>query len=169
MKTWELRKKTCCLTGHRQIPPGRAEELAARTAEEIRALVVDRGVSFFGVGGAVGYDTLAAQVLFRLREREFAHIRVILVYPFDGFTHRWPDEQKRVYAGLLHRYDKVVCASDTPGKAAYLARDRRLVDGSAYCIAYCTRESGGTAYTVGYARGQGLEIRNIAHGHWEKR
>lgn len=162
MERWELRKRTCCLTGHRSIPPADVPALARRTAEEIRALVAGRGVSFFGVGGAVGYDTLAARVLFALREREFPQIRVILVYPFDGFTRRWPPEQQAEYHRLLGGYDKVVRACAAPGRAAYLERDRQLVDGSAFCIAYCTRSTGGTAYTVGYARRQGLEIRNLA-------
>jgi len=63
---------------------------------------------------------------------------------------------------MLPKYDKVVCVSNTANRGAYLARDRHLVDGSAYCITYCTRNSGGTAYTVRYAKERGLKIRNIA-------
>ena len=82
----DLREMTCCFTGHRELPIGKAREIAKRTANEIRRLVVNNGVRFFGVGGAIGYDTLAAKVLFQLREKEFPYIKVILVYPFDGFT-----------------------------------------------------------------------------------
>ena len=46
-----LRKKTCCFTGHREIPTGKAQEIAEQTASEIRKLIVDHDVSFFGVGG----------------------------------------------------------------------------------------------------------------------
>ncbi|MDD6160757.1 MAG: SLOG family protein [Oscillospiraceae bacterium] len=161
MKAVELRKKTCCFTGHRDIPIGRAQEIAERTANEIRKLIVNHGVCFFGVGGAIGYDMLAAKVLFRLRETEFPDIKVILVYPFDGFTDRWSPTQIADHQRLLPKYDKVVCVCDRPSREAYLKRNRHLVDGSAYCIAYCTRDYGGTAYTVRYARHQGLEIRNI--------
>ena len=41
-------------------------------------------------------------------------------------------------------------------------RNRHLVDHSSVCICYLTGSSGGTAYTVNYARKQGLEIINIA-------
>ena len=40
-------------------------------------------------------------------------------------------------------------------------RNRHLVDNSSLCIAYLTKESGGTAYTVNYARQSGLTIINI--------
>ncbi|MBQ2830839.1 MAG: DUF1273 family protein [Oscillospiraceae bacterium] len=162
MKTATLREKTCCFTGHREIPTGKAEEIAEQTASEIRRLIVDHNVSFFGVGGAIGYDTLAAKVLFNIREAEFPNIKVILVYPFDGFTDRWSSNQKSIYQKLLPKYNKVVCVCDKPSKDAFLARNRHLVDGSTYCITYCTRDDGGTAYTVRYARQQGLDVRNIA-------
>ena len=73
-------RKTCCFTGHRNLPVSKTPEIEERTAIEIRRLIVDEGVLFFRVGGAVGYDTLAAKVLFQIRENEFPHIKVILVY-----------------------------------------------------------------------------------------
>ncbi len=162
MAASELREKTCCFTGHRDLPAAQIQEIAKRTAKEIRSLIVTRGVRFFGVGGAIGYDTLSARVLFQLRENEFPAIKVILVYPFDGFTSRWLPSQKANYDKLLPQYDKVVCVCERASRQAYLARNRHLVDRSAYCIAFCTRKNGGTAYTVGYVRRQGVSIRNIA-------
>ena len=37
-----------------------------------------------------------------------------------------------------------------------------MVDNSSVCVCYLNRESGGTAYTVDYARKNGLEIINLA-------
>ena len=37
-----------------------------------------------------------------------------------------------------------------------------MVDSSAVCIAYCTRKTGGTAYTVRYALKKGLQVINLA-------
>ena len=62
MKAADLRKRTCCFTGHRDIPTGRTPEIAERTANEVRKLIANHGVRFFGVGGATGFDTLAAEV-----------------------------------------------------------------------------------------------------------
>ena len=65
--------------------------------------------------------------------------------------------------GYSPQYDKVVCVAQRASREAYLERDRHLVDSSAYCIAYCTRNSGGTAYTVRYAHQQGVPVYNTAN------
>ena len=164
MKLTELREKTCCFTGHRDIPIEQAQEIAEQTANEVRRLIVNHGVCFFGVGGAIGYDMLVARVLFRLRETEFPNIKVILVYPFDGFADRWSPAQIADHKRLLPKYNKVVCACEKPSRDAYLGRNRILVDNSAFCVAYCIRSRSGAAYTIRYAKQQGLPVYNIAEG-----
>ena len=101
-------------------------------------------------------------MLFRLRATDYPHIKVILVYPFEGFTSHWSDAQRAEYARLLPQYDKAVCVAQRASREAYLERDRHLVDSSGYCIAYCTRNSGGTVYTVRYAHQQGVPVYNTA-------
>lgn len=158
MKAMEKRDKTCCFSGHRELPGEKVQQLATEIEKAVRDLIVKHGVCYFGVGGAIGFDTLAAKVLFQMRKSEFPQIKVILVYPFDGYTRWWTREQKREYRMLLPKYDKVVCVVDQAGKEAYLWRNRHLVDGSGYCIYYCTRKEGGTAYTVAYAKSRGLHM-----------
>ena len=157
----DLRQRTCCFTGHRVIPEKDLPGILERTEQAVRRLI-EQGVVFFGVGGAIGYDTEAAKLLFRLRATDYPQIKVILVYPFEGFTSRWSGEQQAEYARLLLQYDKAVCVAQRASREAYLERDRHLVDGSTYCIAYCTRDSGGTAYTLRYAQQKGLKIVNTA-------
>ena len=159
----DMRDRTCCFTGHRKLPASTADLRAVldRTEAHVRSLL-QQGVTFFGVGGAVGYDTEAAKLLFRLRDREFPCIRVILVYPFDGYKDRWTDEQRREADELETNYDKIVRISDVASKSAYLRRDRHLVDASAFCICFCCRTRGGTAYTVRYAHEKQLKIFNTA-------
>ena len=159
----DLRQRTCCFTGHRAIPEKDLPGILKRTEQAVRRLI-EQGVIFFGVGGAIGYDTEAAKLLFRLRATDYPQIKVILVYPFEGFTSRWSDEQRVEYARLLPQYDKAVCVAQRASREAYLERDRHLVNGSAYCIAYCTRNNGGTAYTLRYAQQEGLKIVNTASG-----
>ena len=43
-------------------------------------------------------------------------------------------------------------------------RNRALVDGSDYCVAYLTKNSGGTLYTCSYALKKGVELINLADG-----
>lgn len=42
-------------------------------------------------------------------------------------------------------------------------RNRHLVNFSGYCVAYLNKNSGGTAFTVNYARQNGLEIFNLSN------
>ena len=157
-----MRSRTCCFTGHRDIPNQDIPVVMEKTEKYVRELV-DRGVRYFGLGGALGYDTLAAQLMMRLRDEEGLPVKLILVAPFVGFTSRWSPAQQHEFEKMLPRYDKVVYVEDHPSRGAYLARDRHLVDGSGYCIAYCTRNTGGTAYTMNYARKQGLQIYNTGN------
>lgn len=156
----DKKMETCCFTGHRDIPPGLIPSLTEVVKGQIKALF-SQGVIYYGVGGAVGFDTLAAEVLFELRV-EHPQIKVILVYPFNGFDSRWQERQRTRYRALLPKYDKRVCVSQTPGREAYLMRDRHLVDCSAHCVAFCSRSYGGTAYTMRYARENGRQVYNLA-------
>lgn len=98
--------------------------------------VMDQGVRYFGVGGALGFDMLAAEELLALRDRGRC-LKVILVLPFPGYRRYWLPAQEERAARVEARADKVVWCSREPSREAFLLRNRRLVDGSAYCIAYC--------------------------------
>ena len=153
-----MKEQICCLTGHRLLPQDRLEEITEALKQTVEKLIVE-GVMCFRVGGAVGFDTLAAQVLFALRERH-PEIQVVLYYPFEGFTDGWSAEQIEVYQSLMPRYDDVICVCRRPKRPAYayLKRDRWMVEGAGHVIAYCTKKTGGTAYTVRYAEKCGCEV-----------
>lgn len=161
----DTRPYTCCFTGHRNLSIHQEEEIWQRVCTRLYPLL-ERGVRCFGVGGAIGFDTLVAEKLLNLR-KTYPQIRVILVQPFQGYQSRWTAAQQARAAAVENRVDKVVICCQTPSREAFLARDRHLVDGSAYCIGYCTRSTGGTAYTLRYAQKQGLQVWNIA-GQQEK-
>lgn len=156
----DKRAQTCCFTGHRHLPAWKEEVIWQRVLEYLLPLL-EQGVRYFGVGGALGFDTLAAEKLLDLRE-QYPQIRVILVLPFRGYQSRWTAAQQARAAQIESRVDKVVYCCDTPSREAFLARDRHLVDSSAYCIGYCKSSTGGTAYTLQYAEKQGLQVWNIA-------
>jgi uncharacterized phage-like protein YoqJ len=100
-------------------------------------------------------------LLLRIRE-DHPEIQVVLAYPYEGFNEGWSVEQKATYAKLFPEYDEAVCVEPKAGREAYLSRDRYMVNNSAYCIAYCTRNTGGSAYTMRYAQKHGLAVFNVA-------
>lgn len=156
-----MREKTCCFTGHRSIPSGERRELARRLEETILRLY-RRGVRYFGAGGALGFDTLAAQAVLSLRE-ECPGIRLILVLPCPSQTKGWKPEDAAEYERIKSQADKVVYTSQEYTQGCMYKRNRHLVDHSGVCVCYLTKDSGGTAYTVRYARTHGLEIINLAY------
>ncbi len=127
--------------------------MKTETTREVMRLI-DRGVSLFVVGGARGFDMLAAEVVLDLKNI-YQHIRLHLLIPCENQTKGWQIED-------VVRYDAVKCATDhieVLSKNYYRGcmhvRNRRMVDQSAYCISYLRKESGGTAYTVRYAKQKG--------------
>lgn len=73
----DTRPYTCCFTGHRNLPIHQEEEIWQRVCTRLYPLL-ERGVRYFGVGGALGFDTLVAEKLLNLR-KTYPQIRVILV------------------------------------------------------------------------------------------
>ena len=160
------RASTCCFTGHQDIPPGEAQKILTRVRYHVMPLIYS-GVLYFGVGGARGFDMLAAEYMLNLRDRDRNRIRIISVLPYPGYTDAWAEEDRRRQEEIMRRSDKIVWVSPENRRGVYLERDRKLVDGSAYCVCYCHRTTGGTAYTVRYARKQGIPVMNSSS--WDLR
>ena len=62
MNAEKFRSKTCCFTGHREIPEADEAALVIWLEEVISQLYLCYGVRYFGSGGAKGFDILAAEV-----------------------------------------------------------------------------------------------------------
>ena len=155
-----MKSKTCCFTGHREIPPEKRTEIIGRL-ERIIISLYQKGVQYYGAGGALGFDTIAAQTVIRLRE-SCPGIKLILVLPCLTQTRGWRPEDVAEYEYIKAQADKVVYTGQQYTSGCMHKRNRHLVDNSSVCICYLTKDSGGTAYTVRYAKKQGLKIANIA-------
>lgn len=151
------KSKVACFSGHRKLPQN-CEELRAKLKQEIIGLI-ERGVVFFGAGGAWGFDMLAEETILQLKE-DCPHIRLILVLPCppDQQTLKWSSAQRKRYYEILEKADKVRILSPQYTNDCMYVRNRHLVDNSAYLVCYLREQCRGTAYTVGYARKQGLQI-----------
>lgn len=151
---------TCCFTGHRDLPVNCREDIAAKLSETI-ILLIQKGVQIYRAGGALGFDTLAAQTVLKLKETH-PNIKLILMLPCRTQTRGWPVEDVREYERIRGMADEVIYTGQEYTKGCMFRRNRCLVDDSSICVCYLTKNKGGTAYTVNYARKQGLEIMNLA-------
>ena len=156
-----MKENTCCFTGHRDIPAEKGENVKTKLKEQILVLL-EEGISTFLVGGALGFDMLAAEVLVDLREREGKKFRLVSVLPFPDWREGWPAEEYAREEAILKNCDEFSLSGEKCDRKLYLDRDRKMVDASSVCVAWCSRRSGGTAYTVRYALKQGVQVVNLA-------
>lgn len=157
-------QQTCCLTGHRVIPPGEEKKIMVRARNILLRLIREQNVRYFGVGGAVGFDMMAAEYLLDLKAHKEHQLKIISVLPYPAWreTEDWTDELRRREENILRACDKVVYVRPEFETGVFLMRDRKLVDGSAYCVSYCNRPRTGTAYTVKYALDRGVKVFNAS-------
>ncbi len=154
------REWICCFTGHRKLDGGTMPALS-----ELLDGVLDRliaaGVTTFRTGGAVGFDTLAALKVLERRETD-PSISLELYLPCRNQTDGWGERSRAYYDYILNRADRVIYVRDRYVKGCMLERNRRLVDGSQFCIGYCCTDHGGSAYTLDYAKKKGVRVINLA-------
>ncbi len=151
-----MKTKTCCFTGHREILEEDRVTIRDSVREEIISLI-EKGVRYFGAGGARGFDTIAAETVLELKSL-YPHIKLILILPCNNQTRGWKEEDIEKYNRIRERADKIKILSQEYYNGCMHARNRHMVDHSAYCICYCRKSGGGAAYTVEYAKEKNINI-----------
>lgn len=123
--------------------------------------LIENGYVCFCAGGALGFDMLAAQTVIKLKMM-YPYIKLILILPCKNQAEYWKKEDKVIYEDIKAKSYKVIYTSKVYYRGCMHKRNRYLVDNSICCICYLTRETGGTAYTVHYAKEKMLTIYNVA-------
>ena len=150
--------QTLFFTGHRDV--GNYPELKELLKNTITAFI-NKGYKYFVAGGALGFDTLAADCVLELKA-DGKEIELILMLPCKNQADRWSPTAIRKYEGHLKAADKVIYVSETYTKGCMFARNRAMANASSACIAYCNKTDGGTAYTLKYASTLNLTVINLA-------
>ena len=138
-------KTSCALTGHRVLPKNFNNRLLF---DELEALIKEGCTSFF-CGMARGFDLLALKLLVELKERYPIYLEACV--PFRGQENTFPEQEFLLYRDLITRCDVTTVLFDSYKNGCYLARNRYMVDCSDMLFAFCTKSTGGTAYTLRYA------------------
>ncbi len=160
----ELFKKkdiiACSFTGHRTIPIKDREIIKKRLCNTVEMLI-EKGVTLFITGGALGFDTMAALEVLSAKKRH-PHIKLRVAIPCENQTKGWSEAAAALYEEILEKADEKVMTGKVYTAGCMHTRNRYMIDNSSFCVAYKTRESGGTAYTVRYALEKGVEVINLA-------
>ena len=148
------RNKTCCFTGHREIPENGYKNVVRGTLSAVE-MFINEGYDTFICGGAVGFDTVGAKSVLHLK-KTYPHIKLVIAIPCREQSKYFTPEQKRDYDMILESADETVCLSERYYRGCMHERNRYMVDNSSAIIVYCTKNSGGSYYTMGYAKRSGL-------------
>ena len=162
------RARGCCFTGHRPnaLPDaGNEQKPGMRALSELLTRAVERAVSDgfteFYAGGALGFDTLAAEAVLNLRQQD-STVSLHLALPGLDQAEGWNAEQLQRYERILAGSSEIWYSAERCSPASMQKRNRYLVDHASRCIAYLRRMKGGTLYTVNYALDSGVEVDNLA-------
>ena len=105
-----------------------------RLKEEIIRMI-EKGVTEFCAGGALGFDTMAAQIVLALKQ-QYSSLRLTLILPCRGQDDRWSDQDRQVYRKILEDCDEAFYVSEKYSPRCMLARNRAMAQKSAHCICY---------------------------------
>ena len=152
------RRRACCFTGHREMPAGALRQISDYL-DELLPRLCERGFDRFYVGGAYGFDLLAAERVAALIDAGTHRPALVLALPFPGHDSRWYRGDRERLARVL-TYAETVYVSQHYHTRAYAVRNRYMVEHSSLCIACLdpSRPRSGTAQTVSMARREGLTV-----------
>jgi len=149
------RIRTCCVTGHRDIPEEMEDYLESELRREVLVAIEDGYVHFIS-GFAAGVDLMFAQIIAELKNDHLITLEAAIPY------RKRMNTRNADFRRLIKRCDIVKVHSESYSPGCFMVRNRYMVDWSDRIIAvYDGRERGGTAATLKYAQLKGLDIRQL--------
>lgn len=122
---------SCVITGHRPTrfkfkyneKDKRCQRIKKCLQEQLIRLY-NQGVRCFWVGGAMGADMWAAEILLRMKEQTmYQDVELCLALPFEGYDAGW-DDWHRKRMGFIRKYAaKVLILGEMPSSDNYKKRN----------------------------------------------
>lgn len=156
------RTRTCFFTGHRKLPSDKKEKIRQSIKQNIEKLIVSYDVRNFISGGALGFDTMAAEAVTELKML-YPHIKLYMYIPCRNQDVLWSQDDKKKYEDMLSVSDEVLYISDKPySKDCMNKRNLKMIEDAFFCIAFCINSRSGTGFTVRNAVEAHKQVFNIA-------
>jgi len=145
--------KSCCVTGHRDIPAERTDYVKDELHKKI-LLAINDGYTHFISGMAEGADLYFAAIIAELKTKN-PGITLEAAIPYR----KRMEAKDRTFQRLIKLCDSVHITAETYSKGAYINRNMYMVGKSERVIAvYDGRESCGTEFTLRFAKTKDKEI-----------
>lgn len=149
-------EKTCCVTGHRDIPEEKRSYVESELRKAVLAAIED-GYTHFISGFAEGVDLTFAAIVAEQKEKHH-NLFLEAAIPYRNRL----NTRDEMFQRLLKACNGIKVQSDKYEPNCFFARNRYMVSLSDRVIAvYDGRERGGTLFTMRYAHALKKEVRVI--------
>lgn len=156
--------RSCAFTGHRNMTDHEKKLACDLLKVRLADLIDNHGTTEFYIGGALGFDTVAAVALSHLKKEGYeGKFRMTLVCPHRGQEDDWSEYDRSVYKTLLSYYDEVVTIADKYVNGCMKTRNQYMVDRADMLIAYVdtARRRSGSVQTYNMAVRKGIPVVNM--------
>lgn len=124
-----------------------------------------QGVRTFWVGGSIGVDTWAAEIMIELKkQKKYADLRLCVALPFPKFKERFDPKQQTRLRDILRACDVQIATSDRESEKAYHIRNVYMISQSDCVLAVYDKDSSirsGTGMTLNNAKKKHLPVTFI--------
>lgn len=153
---------TCFFTGHRLLPKNKVNIISELLQNKIRYLIENKGVTSFIAGGALGFDTLAAETVIKMKD-EYPDIKLSLYLPCYYQSAKWNNNDRYKWRMIMTKVDDYKYITEGPYEDGCMQkRNYKMADDALYCLSYCVMQKSGTGMTLYYAKERGNIIENLA-------
>ena len=127
---------SCVITGHRPTrfkfkyneKDKRCQRIKKCLQEQLIRLY-HQGVRCFWVGGAMGVDMWAAELLLRMKEQQaYQDVELCLALPFEGYNADWDDWHRKRMDFICRYAEKVLVLGEMPSSESYKKRNYYMVE-----------------------------------------
>ena len=149
-------KKICCFLGHRTIEA--SQKLKIDLSRIVTKLITEENVGTFLFGSKSRFDTLCLELVTKIKQKHPYIKRVYVRAEYENIGEQYNDYLHELYEDSYYP-EKV-----HPGKAAYVQRNRVMIDKSTYCVVYSNKDyvpkgrKSGTKIALAYAIKKKKEI-----------
>lgn len=124
---------------------------------------INEGVTRFIAGGAIGFDTLAAEQVIDIKQ-DYKEIKLLLYLPCKNHFAKWRNSERERFYEILKNADEVLYVTKNgyfPGCMGM--RNFAMVKDADCGIVYLLQAvNSGSAQTVKFAKSKGIPFVNIA-------
>lgn len=133
---------SCAFTGHREL----ADDFDEKRLKKVVKDRIKQGTRVFYTGMARGFDLVATDFVVKEKKKN-PEIRLIACIPCPDQSKAYSQGERERYEKLLLSCDEKILLSDHYFRGCMQVRNAYMEKNADALIAYCRKETGGSAYT----------------------